>query len=193
MRRRRSGYDVLGLHPYPSTEFRVNGQTIRDPSYLRSYAPTVVARVMEVMRAAGHGERPIWATELGWNRGADSTNPATQACRRIAATMVTGEEQARYLPEGFDILFKETGWAGDTPGVVKVFWYQYADVGLATSAAECNGSVRTTDSAPMIVDWWFGLYSGTDAAVGIFEPQPNRAECTFRAYPDANAVAACLR
>jgi hypothetical protein len=146
---------------------------------------------MEVMRAAGHGERPIWVTELGWNRGADSTNPATQACRRIAATMVTGEEQARYLPEGFDILFKETGWADEISGVVKVFWYQYADVGLATSEAECNG--RAAGGAPSIVDWWFGLYSGTDATVGILEPQPNRVECTFRAYPDADAIGACLR
>lgn len=185
------GYDALGLHPYPSTEFRANGQTIRDPSYLRSDAPTVVARVMAVMRAAGHGERPIWVTELGWNRAADSADPATQACRRIAATMVTGAEQARYLPEGFDILFKETGWADKIPGVVKVFWYQYADVGLATSEAECNG--RAAGGAPLIVDWWFGLYSGTDGAVGILEPQPNPVECTFRAYPDADAISACLR
>ena len=185
------GYDVLGLHPYPSTEFRTGGQVIRDPSYLRSYAPTVVARFMEVMRAAGHADRPIWVTEIGWNRAADSTNPATQGCPRIAATMVTGAEQAAFLPEAFDILFKETGWDDATPGVVKIFWYQYGDVGLAISAAECTGVTRTGGSAAAIVDWWYGLYSGTDAGAGILEPRPNRVECTYRAYPDAAALAAC--
>ena len=51
----------------------------------------------------------------------------------------------------------------------------------------------STIDAPLIVDWWFGLYSGTDGAVGILEPQPNPVECTFRAYPDADAISACLR
>lgn len=185
------GYDALGLHPYPSTEFRRGGATIRDPSYLRSYAPTVVARFMEAMRAAGHANRPIWVTELGWNRGAESTSPATANCQRIAATMVSAAEQAAYLPESFDLLFRETGWDEETPGVVKIFWYQYGDVGLATNVGECNG--RAPGGAAVVVDWWYGLYSGADPALGVAEPQPNPVECTFRAYPDAAALTACWR
>lgn len=183
-------YDIFAIHPYPSHEFRRGGRLIRDPSYLRFDSPTVLERFMAIMRAAGHAPRPIWITEVGWNRAADSSNPATLRCQAIAETMVTGTEQAAFLPEQFDILFKEVLWEPDTPAVTKVFWYQYMDVGLEITDAGCWGG--RGGGAVHVVDWWFGLYSGTDWAGGIFEPQPNPVECSFRAYGDAEALRRCL-
>lgn len=34
----------------------------------------------------------------------------------------------------------------------------------------------------------FGLYSGIDHAHNKTEPEPNLAECTYRLYPDPNAI-----
>lgn len=185
-------YDVFAIHPYPSQEFRRAGQIIRDPSYLHFRSPTVLVLFMDIMRAAGHSPRPIWITEVGWNRAADSSDPSTLNCEPVYETMVTGPEQALYLPIQFDILFKETAWEPGVASVAKIFWYQYADVGLGISQAECQGWRRPSNGPTRVVDWWFGLYSGTDPARGIIEPQPNLAECTFRAYPDADAVNRCL-
>jgi hypothetical protein len=184
-------YDVFAIHPYPSQEFRRAGRLIRDPSYLRHTAPTVLEPFLAIMREAGHAPRPIWITEIGWNRAADSSNPQTLACQAVYETMVTGAEQAAYLPQQFDILFKEVAWEPDSAAVTKIFWYQYMDVGLAIADAACRGG-RYTGGPQRVVDWWFGLYSGTDWAAGVLEPQPNLVECSFRAYPDAAAISRCL-
>ncbi|MBW7881969.1 MAG: hypothetical protein H3C34_04910 [Caldilineaceae bacterium] len=186
-------YDVFAIHPYPSQAFRRNGEIIRDPSYLRSTAPTVLAPFMELMRQAGQANMPIWITEIGWNRAADSENSATLTCQLITATMVTGEEQSRFLAEQFDILFTETAWAPDVPAVTKVFWYQYIDTGVTVRESDCQASRQAAMTEEQrVVDWWFGLYSGTDPGRGIFEPVPLASACTFRAYPDAAAIQACL-
>ena len=184
-------YDIFAIHPYPSQEFRHAGRLIRDPSYLQYHAPTVLERFMEIMRKAGHAPRPIWITEIGWNRAADSSNPATLHCQAVYETMVTGVEQAAFLPQQFDILFKEVAWEAGIPAVTKVFWYQYMDVGLAINDSGCRGR-RSAGGPVYVVDWWFGLYSGTDWFAGVFEPQPNLVECSFRAYPDPVALSRCL-
>ena len=184
-------YDVFAIHPYPSNEFRRNGRLIRNPSYLYYESPTVLAPFLAIMRAAGHSPRPIWITELGWNRAADSSSPATLDCQAVYQTMVTGVEQAAFLPQQFDILFKDVNWAPGIPAVAKIFWYQYMDVGLELDDAACQAGSNGS-GATRVVDWWFGLYSGTDWRSGILEPQPNLAECSFRAYPDPSALSRCL-
>ena len=184
-------YDVFAIHPYPSKEFRRNGRLIRDPSYLYSESPTILAPFLEIMRAAGHSPRPIWITELGWNRAADSSDPATLGCRAVYETMVTGIEQAAFLPQQFDILFKEVTWAPGVPAVAKIFWYQYMDVGLELDDGACRATTNA-GGATRVVDWWFGLYSGTDWRSGVVEPQPNLAECSFRAYPSPDGLSRCL-
>ena len=184
-------YDVFAIHPYPSNEFRRNGRLIRDPSYLYYESPTILAPFMAIMRAAGHSPRPIWITELGWNRAADSSSPATLGCQAVYQTMVTGVEQAAFLPQQFDILFKDVNWAPGIPAVAKIFWYQYMDVGLELDDAACQAG-NNGSGATRVVDWWFGLYSGTDWRSGVLEPQPNLAECSFRAYPDPSALSRCL-
>jgi hypothetical protein len=103
--------------------------------------------------------------------------------------MVTGVQQAAFLPQQFDILFQEAAWGTDLPAVAKIFWYQYMDSGLEIDDRFC---VRQGALATRVVDWWYGLYSGTDGGAGIFEPQPNLVECSFRAYPDAAAINRCL-
>jgi hypothetical protein len=183
-------YDVFAIHPYPSHEFRRGGRIIRDPSYLYAATPTILEPFLEIMREAGHAPRPVWVTELGWNRAADSANPQTLECQAVYETMVTGVEQAAYLPQQFDILFKQVEWEPGVRAVAKIFWYQYMDVGLALDDAACRGR-RAAGGAPQVVDWWFGLYSGTDGAAGVLEPQPNLVECSFRAYPHADELAAC--
>lgn len=184
-----AGFDVLGVHLYPTIEYRNGAQVIREPSYLYAHQPTVLARLMRVLAAAGFADLPIWVTETGWNRAGDSGNAANLACSLIAAKMVTGVEQAAYLPALFDILYKETGWSDTIPGVEKIFWYQYNDVGLTAQEAGCNDDGIAPTA---VVDWWYGLYSGIDPAAGIVEPQSNRVACTFLAYPDAEAIDRCL-
>lgn len=183
-------YDVFAIHPYPSQEFRAGGRLIRDPSYLHYVAPTVLEPFLAILREAGHAPRPIWITEIGWNRAADSSNPETLACQAVYETMVTGAQQAAYLPQQFDILFKEVAWGPDEAAVAKIFWYQYMDVGLAVGDAACRGG-RWTGGPVHVVDWWFGIYSGTDWSTGVLEPQPNAVECSFRAWPDPEALRQC--
>lgn len=44
----------------------------------------------------------------------------------------------------------------------------------------------TLSGATTNVDWWYGLYSGTDATITV--PQPNLARCTFAKYPNFETV-----
>jgi hypothetical protein len=178
-----AGFDVAGVHLYPGIDHCAT--PVRAPTFLYGDTPTVLVGLMRVLAAAGYADRPLWVTEIGWNRAGDSDNPATHACPCVAATLVTSVEQAAYLPQAFDILLRESAWPSTAPGVSKVFWYQYADVGVSAAAAGC-GDVGG------VIDWWYGLYSGIDGDAGIREPLPNYAACTFRAWPDAAAVAACL-
>ena len=180
-------FDALGIHLYPGAEPRVDGQSVRDPSYLTRNAP--LQQLLGTLTAAGYAGWPLWVTETGWNRAADSRAPATFACATIADTMVDGAAQAAYLPQQFDLLFNLNWEATGQPAVAKVFWYQYADVGITADEADC---AESAGSPHTIVDWWYGLYSGIDAAVGIFEPQPNPVACTFRAYPVPQELKACL-
>jgi hypothetical protein len=180
-------FDALGIHLYPGAGPRVDGQIVRDPSYLTRNAP--LQQLLETLAAAGYTGWPLWVTETGWNRAADSRAPATFACATIADSMVDGAAQAAYLPRQFDLLFNLDWEATGQPAVAKVFWYQYADVGITADEADCAESAGSSDA---IVDWWYGLYSGIDAASGIFEPQPNPVACTFRAYPVPQKLKACL-
>lgn len=197
-------YDVFALHPYPSNEYTVKGKVVVDPSiYLRWEQPTTIHKFFTTMTQNGKENQPIWITEMGWNRAADSTNPITKACPAVNQTMVTGSQQALYAVRSFDILFKETGWSATIPAVNKIFWYQYADVAIpasACAAAIAAGSTpaslvayRTNNAAPsQAADWWFGLYSGIDwSKGGVIEP--NGVQCAFRQYPmnTASATISC--
>jgi hypothetical protein len=187
-----NAFDIFAIHPYPSKQFVRAGGMIRDPSYLHYSAPTVLEPFLQFLAAAGRTDIPIWVTEIGWNRAADSANPATLTCSTVNETMVTGPEQALYLPVQMDILFKETAWASGIPSVSKIFWYQYGDVGLNVSESQCAGYDWPSDPRARVVDWWYGLYSGTDPAQGIDETQPNLSACTYQAYPDPDAINLCF-
>ena len=180
-------FDALGIHLYPDATQRIDGQSVRDPSALAHDAP--LQQLLGTLAAAGYTGWPLWVTETGWNRAADSRALATVACASIANTMVDGEAQAAYLPQQFDLLFNLRWEATGQPAVAKIFWYQYADVGITADEADCADSAGSPHA---IVDWWYGLYSGIDAATGIFEPQPNPVACTFRAYPVSQELKACL-
>jgi len=193
-------YDIFALHPYPSGEYIVTGKVVVDPSvYLKWEQPTTIHKFFTTMTQTGKQNQPIWMTEMGWNRAADSTNPVTQGCPAVNGTMVSGPQQALYAVRGFDILFKETGWSSTIPSVNKIFWYQYVDVSIPESECYTATSAATTPSGPttyrvrgaalgqaqaplQAADWWFGLYSGIDwNQGGVIEP--NVAQCTFREYP----------
>lgn len=186
-------YDVFALHPYLSTMYRYSdGRLMVDPQdYLHYESPTIIKKFQIELAANGHANKPIWATELGWNSAAGSSLSAN--CPAINEALVTAQAQAHYLARSFDILFKETGWNATTPGIVKIFWYQYRDTGACVkcSAAVAAGSgqpfgwspswnvQRSAASCPTdrpnLVDWWFGLYQGD------FVPKP--AQGAFGCYP----------
>ncbi len=193
-------YDIFALHPYPSDEYTRSGKVVVDPlDYLhwpeQPPKPTIIHKFFDTMGENGKTNKPIWMTEMGWNRAADSTNPATLTCPLINSTMVSGVDQALYVVRGMDTLFKETAWDSGTPSVNKIFWYQYVDVGIPQSM--CNSASSAGNSPSWYssfivrggaaaqeaqVDWWFGLYSGIDWAQNG-KISPNLVQCTYQAYP----------
>jgi hypothetical protein len=186
-------FDIFALHPYPSQEFRRAGALIRDASYLQAVTPTVLAPFLELLQELGKAGIPIWITELGANRAGDSRNPATQSCVRVYETMVGEQEQAIFLYQAYETLARGVRWPDGDPAVDKIFWYQYYDVGLAVPETECLiQPAAASPGASRIVDWWYGLYSGTDPAQGVTEPSPHLAACVFQAWPDTVRVAGCF-
>ena len=199
-------FDIFAIHPYPSGDYRAgNGSVLVDPlSYLPYEPPSILKKFMDGLTSIGVGNRPIWVTELGWNRAKDSTSENTKSCALINQTMVSGVEQAIYLYRGFDFLFKRTAWDSGAPSVQKVFWYQYMDVGRNVPEAQCATATQAASSwygsysalfaepaAPQrLVDWWFGLYSGTDGTTPL--PVPHDSACTFQHYPDERTLFTCL-
>ncbi len=186
-------YNVFALHPYPSTMYRYSdGRLMVDPQdYLHYESPTIIKKFQDELAANGQASKPIWATELGWNSAAGS--PPAQNCVAINEALVTSGAQASHLTTSFDILFKETGWTSNLPGVTKIFWYQYRDTGtcvkcstvVAASGAQAftwspswnarfSGATCPAD-APDLVDWWFGLYQGDFV--------PKLAQFSFGCYP----------
>jgi hypothetical protein len=201
-------FDIFAIHPYPSGDYRVGGPNtpiLVDPlDYLPFEQPTILSKFYNQLASIGFADRPVWITEIGWNRAKDSTSQDTLGCSLINQTMVSGGEQGLYLYRGFDFLFKQTAWASGAASVKKVFWYQYIDVGRSVPESDCvTASQRASswygsDSAQYgqpatphrLVDWWFGLYSGTDATTPL--PVPHFSQCLFRQYPATNAVVSCL-
>ena len=186
-------FDIFALHPYPSQEFRRAGALIRDAGYLQAVTPSVLAPFLELLQESGKAGIPIWITELGANRAGDSRDPATQSCVRVYETMVGEQEQAIFLYQAYETLVRGVHWPDGTPAVDKIFWYQYYDVGLAVPETECLiQPAAAGPGASRIVDWWYGLYSGTDPAQGVTEPSPHLAACVFQAWPDTVRVAGCF-
>lgn len=168
-------------------------------------SPTVIRKFLNTMNQSGNANDPVWVTEIGWNRAAESTNPTTLGCARVNQTMVDSYQQAKYLAGAYDFLFTQPTWPWGTRAVAKVFWYQYGDVGIAVKESDCTGNSVVNSSVPVswdaslwaqttlqeptvVVDWWFGLYSGTDPNQGIIEPQPNLARCIYAKYPIFDTV-----
>jgi hypothetical protein len=168
-------FDIFALHPYMSTLYRDGSQNLLvDPNdYLHYESPTIIAKFQDIISGSnphgiddGHVE--IWATELGWNSA-----KGAETCSAIVEQLVTGEEQAQYLEDGYDILLRETSWDDGTPGVTKVFWYQYRDTGVILDCADTTGDRHSPSwyaSRPQRQDffaaglrpahWWYGLYDG---------------------------------
>ena len=182
-------YDIFALHPYMSTLYRDASQNLLvDPQdYLHYESPTIIAKFQDIISGSNphhinDGQVEIWATELGWNSAKNA-----ETCSAIVDQLVTRDEQAQYLDAGYDILLSETSWDDGTPGVTKVFWYQYRDTGVILDCADTS-SVRHSPSwytsrlQPTGViaaglrpaHWWYGLYDGA------FAPKP--AQLAFRDY-----------
>ena len=182
-------YDIFALHPYMSTLYRDASQNLLvDPQdYLHYESPTIIAKFQDIIsgnnpHGIDDGQVEIWATELGWNSA-----KGAETCSAIVDQLVTREEQAQYMDDGYDILLSETTWDDGSPGVTKVFWYQYRDTGVILDCADTS-SVRHSPSwyasHPQQTDviaaglrpahWWFGLYDGA------FVPKPS--QLAFRDY-----------
>lgn len=70
------GFDVAGVHLYPGVDHCAGA--VRDPTFLYGDRSTVLAGLMRVLADAGYADRPLWVTEIGWNRAGDSDNPTTR-------------------------------------------------------------------------------------------------------------------
>jgi len=202
-------YDIFAVHPYPSGQWRDpnrgNLPKVDPYDYMDEEYPNVLDKFLTRMRENGKANAPLWITEIGWNRAAESTRESTLSCARVNQTMVDRYQQAKYLAGAFDVLLTRVRWDVNQSAIPKVFWYQYGDTGIDLKASDCTGGdvvastlsaawpasywAQTNQQEELInVDWWFGLYSGTDAKQGIDEPQPNLAQCTFAKYPNYDTV-----
>lgn len=199
-------FDIFAIHPYPSGDYRSGDNSIQvDPLlYMPADQPTILRKFTDQLDSMGWSDRAVWITEIGWNRAKDSDNQDTLSCSLINQTMVSSGEQGLYLYRGFDFLFTQTAWSSGAAAVKKVFWYQYIDVGRTVPEEDCITATQRASSwygsetaqyanpaVPLrVVDWWFGLYSGTNQNTPM--PEPHFSACMFRHYGETNAVAACL-
>lgn len=92
-----SCFDVLGTHPYgfaypPDDPYRAHDGL--------NYARLADARA--VMVEEGHGDKPVWATELGWTT--ESVGPGRQWLQ------VSEQEQASYLVRAFEKAGQQWPW-----------------------------------------------------------------------------------
>jgi hypothetical protein len=98
--------------------------------------------------------------------------------------LVTEAEQADFLYKGFDVLFKEV----NQRAVVKVFWYQFMDVGIsgACVVSAHRAFVVPHSLAPQgeeaTFDWLFGLYRSDKRT-------PKLSACAFKLYPGKGSCA----
>ena len=199
-------YDVFAIHPYPSGEWRDpnrNNLPKIDPyDYFDEEYPTVLDDFLTLMKMMGNDKYPVWVTEIGWNRAEESKQQATKGCARVNQTMVDRFKQAKYLAGAFDVLFTSVKWDATKHAVPKVFWYQYGDTSVPVKKSDCGSIVAAARTSPswdasywaqmtlneetVTVDWWFGLYSGTDETTPV--PVPNLSRCTFAKYPNFTTV-----
>jgi len=92
-----SAFDVIAIHPYVDPLDPEEGNLIAAADRVRAVA-------------ARYGQKPIWATEVGWASGKSD---------RDALGLVDALQQADYLPRAYHAL-----WQG---GVSHVFWYVLKD------------------------------------------------------------------
>jgi hypothetical protein len=171
-------FDILAVHPYFVIR---SGQFILDPKvYLWEPAEpsqTVLDKYLAYMASRGHAEADIWITEIGWNSALD--NPAIEDCPGMVPWCVTRAQQAQYLRDSFDILFKEVrDPEGNRDRVKAIVWYQHHDTGstLGEMAAKLSIPLETLAGDLDTVcpaDW--GLVDGSR--------KPKPAYWAYHAYP----------
>ena len=153
-------YDIFAVHPYPSGQWRDpnrdNSPKVNPYDYMDEELPTVLNKFLARMRETGRANAPLWITEIGWNRAAESQNETTLGCARVNQTMVDRYQQAKYLAGAFDILFSRVRWDVNQSAIPKIFWYQYGDVGIRLKASDCTGGgiMASTLSTAWPASYW---------------------------------------
>jgi hypothetical protein len=163
-------FDHLAVHPYPRKREGPNPQIYFYADQAQGYA-TILDKFLQIMADHGDGDKTIWISEIGFN----SAKRSVQRPSCLGGVLVQEEEQASYLKQSFDLLLTQVKLWGkpEQPGVEKIFWYQYMDVGAANP---CFSLPRAAQNAQ--TDWWFGLYRGDKVT-------PKPVMCAFAAYPRA--------
>ena len=210
-----SPFDILAIHPYFSVEYDPGNLKLKPAAYLLRNeigAPTIIHKFLAEMAQHGDGNKAVWVTELGWNSAIDS--PLSANCPAINNQLVDHEQQAAFLQESFDILFKQTAWdwlnpelalqisesstaesstSGPSltvPSITKIFWFQYRDTGIQIDCNRTQSRMSASEQAQSgareleVVDWWYGLFDGNF--------QPKAAHDAFRCYPHAVSGAGCV-
>jgi hypothetical protein len=90
-------FDVLGAHPYG---FAYPPQDPHDAHDGLNFAR--LADLRTIMVAEGDGDKPVWATELGW-----TTDPVVEEQQWLR---VSEDQQARYLVGAFERAAQEWPW-----------------------------------------------------------------------------------
>ncbi|NTU82653.1 MAG: cellulase family glycosylhydrolase [Chloroflexales bacterium] len=90
-------FDILAIHPYVNPYSPEDGNLAVAPDGVRALA-------------SQYGEKPIWATELGWASGPSDRDSLGRAGE---------QEQASYLARAMLVLWEA--------GVERIFWYSFKD------------------------------------------------------------------
>lgn len=98
--------DVIAVNPYQA----VADESPLEPDQGNKWRMQHLPALLEVMKANGDANKPVWFTEFGWSvHDSYSSNNWEQP--------VTEAEQALYLQQTLDLV------ASDYPQVQNVFWY----------------------------------------------------------------------
>jgi hypothetical protein len=90
-------FDILGAHPYG---FAYPPDDPRDAHDGLNFAR--LADLRQIMVAEGDGDKPVWATEVGW-----TTDPVAEEQQWLG---VSEEEQSRYLVSAFERSAQQWPW-----------------------------------------------------------------------------------
>lgn len=138
--------DVIGYHFYVSP---------KDPEA----SLDVIARVQEVMRANGAGNKPLWDTEFGYAVANKTPQERPEWARHSIYSRILSEDEASAILARTLIL----NWAA---GVQRVFWYAFDNGYMGMTEPDGKTTKKPAHAYAVVESWLEGARMGVCAGHG---------------------------